>query len=56
MMLEVEIAGETVEGLRCANCKQAEVTAGIMLTYERGVAIPQVAQKCRSCGQIGCDV
>ena len=55
-MIHVEVAGEMVDGVRCANCGQADVLTGIMLAREAdGTVVPEVAQKCRGCGQIGCD-
>lgn len=50
------MAGELIDGCRCVNCGQDTVRVGIMLTRTpTGIAIPEVVQKCWTCGQIGCD-
>lgn len=55
-MIYAEVAGDVIDGQTCANCGQPEVVTGIMLTREHdGTVVPEVAQKCRGCGQIGCD-
>lgn len=55
-MMHVEVAGSTVDGVRCVNCGTGEVVTAVMLTRELdGTVVPEVAQKCRGCGQIGCD-
>ena len=55
-MLHIEVAGDLVDGTRCANCGAPEVVTGIMLTRTGDTVVPEVAQRCDGCGQEGCDV